>query len=267
MIVSAVALVAAVACYGVAGARLSDGAREAGPTLRSRAWWTGTALQAGGFGTSAVARADLPLLVVQCAVVAALAVTAVLQQLAGVRRPTRTDAPALVATVAGLGLLVAATVPGPAVSGGTALLVGLAAAVVLALVAVGVPAGTWVSGALAGIGFSVGAVGVRALVSRLPDAWWRFWDLPGELWLLGVLTAAGMVLGQLHLTRGLAAAPAVPVLAVMYVVSTLLPAAAGHWLLDERTRAGWAPAAVAGAVLALVGALSLLRGERSRSPA
>lgn len=266
MTLGVVALAAAVLCYGVAGSRLSAGAQEVGSVLRSASWWTGTALQAGGFLLAFVARRDLPLLVVQSAVVAALAVTAVLQQVAGVRRFSRVDALALAGTVAGLAVLGAATVPGPAGGGETAVLAWSAGLVAVTAAGLLVPTRAWLLGVLAGLGFSVAAVGARTVVSRLPDDWWRFWDLPGSVWLVGVVTAAGLVLGQVHLTRGLAAAPAVPVLATMYVTSTVVPAAIGHWLLDERMRAGWGVAAVVGCGLALAGALQLLRGERTDEP-
>lgn len=261
MIVPVLALAGAVLCYGVAGDRLSAGAATA---LRSRAWWTGTALQGGAFFLALLARRELPLLVVQSAIVTALAVTAVLQAVRGVRRWGAGEALAIVGTVAGLALLSAATVTGPAKVGGSAVLVWSAAALALTAAGVALPAAAWRSGVLAGVGFSVGAVGARVLVSGLPEQFWRFWDLPGQTWAAGVLTAGGLLLGQLHLTRGLAVAPAVPVLGLMYVVSTVVPAAAGHWLLDERVRPGWTAAALAGCALALVAAVQLLRGGRGR---
>lgn len=263
---SVVALVAAVLCYGVAGSRLSVGAQEAGSPLRSATWWTGTGLQAGGFLLALLARRELPLLVVQSAVVAALAVTAVIQQLSGARRFTATDVVALTGTVVGLGLLGAATVPGPAGGRDAVVLAWTAALALVTAAGLLAPTRAWLLGVLAGLGFSVAAVGARTLVSQLPVEWWRFWELPGAAWLVGVVTAVGLLLGQAHLTRGLAEAPAVPVLATMYVCSTVVPAAFGHWLLEERMRDGWAWAAVLGCALAMVGALQLLRGERSAAP-
>jgi len=258
-----VALAAAVLCYGVAGSRLSAGAQESGSALRSATWWTGTALQGAGFLLALVARRDLPLLVVQSGVVAALAVTAVLQQWSGVRRFTRFDVLALLATVAGLGVLGAATVPGPAGGRESVVLAWTAGLAVVTAVGLAAPVRGWTQGVLAGLGFSVAAVGARAVVSQLPPEWWRFWDLPGVVWGLGLVTGAGLVLGQTHLTRGLAAAAGVPVLATMYVSSTVVPAAFGHWLLDERMRDGWGAAALVGCAMALAGALQLLRGERA----
>jgi len=262
VILPVLALAGAVLCYGVAGDRLSAGAASA---LRSRAWWTGTALQGGAFFLALLARRDLPLLVVQSAIVAALAVTAVLQGVRGVRRWGRGEALAIAGTVAGLALLSAATVTGPAQVQGSAVLVWSAVALLPTAAAVALPATSWRSGVLAGIGFSVGAVGARVLVSGLPDRWWLPWELPGSTWAAGVLTVGGLLLGQLHLTRGLVVAPAVPVLGLMYVVSTVVPAAAGHWLLDERVRPGWTAAALAGCALALVAAVQLLRGGRGQA--
>ena len=267
VILAVVALAGAVLCYGVAGDRLSVGARAGGPALRSRTWWTGTGLQAGAFLLALVARRELPLLVVQSAIVAALAVTAVLQGLTGTRRWGRGEALAVLGTIAGLALLSAATLPGPADVRGVAVLGWLTAGLLVAAVGVLLRPTTWAAGALAGIGFSVGAVGARVLVSDLPARWWQVWDVPGSTWLAGVLTAGGLLLGQLHLTRGLAGAPAVPVLAVMYVVSTVVPAAIGHWLLAEGVRPGWGVPAVAGCALALVAAVRLLGAGREPAPA
>ncbi len=259
---AAVALAGAVLCYGVAGDRLSVGARGSGPTLLSPVWWTGTGLQAAAFALALLARRELPLLVVQSAIVAALAVTAVLQRLRGTRGWGRGEVVAVLGTIAGLALLSAATLPGPAVVRGPAVLAWLAAGLLVAAVGVLLQPGTWVAGTLAGIGFSVGAVGARILVTELPVRWWQLWDLPAASWLAAGATAGGMLLGQLHLTRGLARSPAVPVLAVMYVVSTVVPAGVGHWLLAEGVRSGWGVPAVAGCALALVAALQLLRGGR-----
>ncbi|WP_225234590.1 hypothetical protein [Klenkia terrae] len=268
MILAVVALAGAVLCYGVAGDRLSVGAQAAGPTLRSRAWWTGTGLQAGAFLLALVARRELPLLVVQSAIVAALAVPAVLQRLTGTRRWGRGEVLAVVGTIAGLALLSAATLTGPAVVRGGAVLGWLAAGLLVAVVGVLLPPSTWVAGTLAGIAFSVGAVGARVLVSELPTRWWQVWELPASSWLAGALTAGGLLLGQLHLTRGLTGAPAVPVLAIMYVVSTIAPAAVGHWLLAEGVRPGWGIPAVAGCALALVAAVRLLgTGREQAAPA
>ncbi len=264
MILAVVALAGAVLCYGVAGDRLSVGAQGAGPALRSRAWWTGTGLQAGAFLLALVARRELPLLVVQSAIVAALAVTAVLQRITGTRRWGLGEAVAVAGTIVGLALLSAATLPGPAVVRGGAVLGWLAAGLVVAAAGVLAPPGTWVAGTLAGVGFSVGAVGARVLVSDLPARWWQVWDLPAVTWLAGALTAGGLLLGQLHLTRGLAGSPPVPVLAVMYVVSTIVPAALGHWLLAEGVRPGWGIAAVVGCAVALGAAVQLL-ARRTRA--
>lgn len=261
MTASVLALAAAVGCYGVAGARLSSGARQAGSALRSAAWWTGTGLQAAGFVLSLLARAQLPLLVVQAAVVAALAVTAVVQALTGGRRLGARDLTAIGATVTGVALLGAATVPGESGAASAALVGCLVAATAAGGAGLAAHPTAVGSGVLAGLGYTVGAVGARFLVSALPSPVWALGQLTAAAWAIGVLTAAGIVLGQVHLTRGLRVAPAVPVLAAMYLVQTVVPAAIGHWLLDERLRPGWTAGAVLGLLAALGGALALLRRE------
>ena len=49
MLLSVLALVIGVLAYGIAGARLSDGAQSEGGALASPAWWIGTACQGAGF--------------------------------------------------------------------------------------------------------------------------------------------------------------------------------------------------------------------------
>ena len=99
MILSVLALVLGVLAYGVAGARLSDGAQAEGGALTSPAWWIGTALQGAGFVFTLAARQHLPLLIVQACVVGGLAVTAIIQHVAGTRRIGGWDACALIAVI------------------------------------------------------------------------------------------------------------------------------------------------------------------------
>lgn len=258
MTASAVLLALGVLAYGLAGARLHEGSGADGGALRSRAWWTGTLLQAAGFGLTLVARRSLPLLIVQAVSVAGLGVTALVQHLAGTRRLHRREVTALVVLLGGLALLSTATVPGPAVAIRGAHVALLAAGTLAGLAAVARPLPSWASGLASGLGFSLGAVGARLVVGDAAHPLWLFWRLPAATWAVGLLTGAGIVLGQLHLTRGLARARAVDVLGPMYLVETLLPAVVGLALLGEAPRGGTAPLAVAGLVATGVAARALL---------
>lgn len=263
VIFAVVMLVLGVVSYGVSGARLHSGSQAEGGALRSVNWWVGTALQGAGFFFTLFARRFLPLLLVQACVTSALAVTAVIQHVQGVRRLRVSDAFAVLAVVAGIALLGFVTVAGPpppiAVRHVLVLLV-CALACGLGLLLRGGPV---VNGLLAGFGFSFSAICARLLIGDHQHPLWRFWELPFLNWVSGVLIVAGMVLGQIHLTKGLARGHAAPVLGCNYGMATIFPAGFGLVMLGEHTRPGSLLQVVAGLVLALAGALWLLRGDES----
>ena len=90
---------------------------------------------------------------------------------------------------------------------------------------------------------------------------WRPWEWPLLSWLAAVLLVGGLVLGQVHLTVGLKRANAVAVLGTNYLMSTLVPAAIGWTLLAEEPREGTIWLVAVGLVLALAGAMTLLRSD------
>lgn len=261
MILSVTSLTLGVLAYGVAGARLSDGARGDTHPLRSAAWWTGTALQGAGFGFTLLARSELPLLIVQAAVVGGLAVTAILQHLTGTRSLGVREAGAIGVLMTGIGLLAATTVPGAAVplTGLHVAVTGIGVAICLGTLPLRLHPG--LHGVLSGLGFAISAVTARLLIAAVTPHVLAFWSWPWTVWAAGFLLVGGLVLGQVHLTRGLARAHAVGVLGANYVMSTLVPAVIGVTLLHELPRPGTHAAALAGIALSLVGALFLLRGS------
>lgn len=263
MTLSIIALVLGVLAYGGAGARLSDGARGDVHPLKSGAWWTGTALQGAGFFFTLLARGHLPLLIVQAAVVGGLAITALIQHLAGTRALKGRDVGAIGVVVTGIALLAATTVPGPAVPIEPLHLLVLGAGVALCLGTIPFRLHPGVSGVLAGLGFAISAITARLLVAEIDPDIWRFWEWPWTLWVAGFLLVGGLVLAQVHLTRGLAVSHAVGVLGANYVTSTIVPAAVGLVLLHEYPRQGMAWAVGVGLLFSLVGALSLLRPDQA----
>ncbi|WP_312720864.1 hypothetical protein [Mobilicoccus sp.] len=267
MILSVVALVLGVLAYGWGGARLSDGAQSEGHPLKSPAWWMGTALQGAGFVFTFLARSHLPLLIVQAAVVGGLAITAIIHHLAGTRALKGRDALAIGVVVAGIALLAATTVPGPADPIAPIHVTALGAGVLVCLLAVGVRLHPGVCGVLSGLGFAISAISARLVVAQVGPDIWRFWEWPWTLWAAGFLLVGGLVLGQVHLTRGLAASHAVGVLGANYVTSTIVPAAFGLLLMHEFPRRGMWWAVVLGLVLSLAGALSLLRDDQAEPAA
>lgn len=259
MTLSILALVAGVLAYGAAGARLSDGAQGQDHPLRSLAWWTGTALQGGGFVLTLAARQTLPLLIVQAAVVGGLAVTAVIQHVAGTRALRPRDGWAIAAMMAGIAMLAASTVPGPAVPIEGIHLVVLGGCVGVCVLALPLVRGGGVSGLMSGLGFGISAIAARLLVAEIAPAFWRFWEWSPSSWTAAGLLFAGLVLGQVHLTRGLAVSHAVGVLGTNYLASTIVPAGVGWLLLGEHPRAGTTWLVVVGLVAALTAAMTLLR--------
>lgn len=256
-VLSGLLLVAGVLAYGVAGAKLHSGSRAEGSALRSGQWWLGTSLQAVGFLFTLVARRALPLLLVQAVTSAGLAVTAVYEHLTGVRRLSARTASLIGLVVVSLAVVATASETGPSVA---------IEPVHLALLVVGavVAGALWfvrtpplLSGAFAGWGYSVGAIGARLVMGDPAHPPWVFWQLPWQNWAAGVLTVGAIVLGQMHLTRGLSAPDAAPVLAAMYFLEVCLPAAVGLTLLGEWPRPGMAWPMALGAAVALGGTLTL----------
>lgn len=259
MTLSLALLALGVLAYGVAGAQLTTGSRDAAGALRSLAWWSGTALQGVGFLLTFVARHELPLLLVQAGVVGALGVTAAVQSVRGVARLSSYDVAAVAGLVVGLALLAVSSETGPAPDArpehiGVLLLV-LAPA--LAGTSRGWPA--VVFGALAGTAFGVGAVAARVLVAKLDVL--LTWPVPlsGADLAAGILVVASLGLGQLNLTRGLGRGHPVAVLGSMYAASTVVPAAIGWLMLGEHPRQGTEWAMAAALVLTAVAAARLLR--------
>ena len=103
MIWSAIALIASMLAYGLAGAQLHQGSRSDEGALRSRQWWMGTGAQGAGFLLAAISRRTLPLMLVQAVSAGGLAVTAIIQHLNGDRRLRPVDGAAILGVVGGLG--------------------------------------------------------------------------------------------------------------------------------------------------------------------
>lgn len=261
MLLSVIALVVGVLAYGIAGARLSDGAQSEGGALTSPAWWIGTACQGAGFAFTLAARQHLPLLIVQACVVGGLAVTAIIQHVAGTRRIGSLDAAAILAVILGIVALAFTTVPGPAVPIETTHLVVIGATVGACALALLLRLPPGVSGVFAGTGFAISAITARLLVADPRLSMWRPWEWPLLSWIAAFLLLGGLVLGQVHLTIGLKGAAAVAVLGTNYLMSTLVPAVIGWSLLAEEPRQGTIWLVGLGLALALAGALTLLRSE------
>lgn len=269
------ALLAAVA-YGAAsvmqaaaarGTEESAGGVDPRLLLRVLKQWRyllGLGLDFLGFIAQLAALRVLPLFVVQAALAASLAVTAVAALALGVRLSAREWA-AAAAVCVGLGLL------GTAAEGESSQPVATAFHIALPVVAValggiGMLAGkasrrvrTTALGLVAGLLFGLVAVSGRVISSA---------DVPGLLTdpATYAVVIAG-VLAMLFYATALQRGSVTGATAMMVIGETVAPSAIGIFVLGDQTRAGFAPVAVVGFVLAIAAALALARfGEPAAPP-
>jgi drug/metabolite transporter (DMT)-like permease len=263
----AAALLSAL-CYGVAtvlqalGARATPRGYGVDPRLLMRVvrqgpFVAGIALDIAGFLAQFWALRSLPLFLVQAAQAANFAVTAVVAvPLLGARLSARQWV-AVAGVCAGLALLALSAGqehPDNVGLGARLILLGAAVLIGAAGFAAGrLPAGAQpaVLGVVAGLGFGAVAVAARTLTSLSPAHLLRD---PSAYAL-----AVGGVLAFLFFTTGLQRASVTAVAASVVVAETAVPALVGVLALGDRTRPGMVPAAVAGFVLSVVGALVLAR--------
>ncbi|SNV17596.1 hypothetical protein [Dermatophilus congolensis] len=266
MILSTAALALGVLAYGIGGAQLSTGSKDEGSPLASKTWWIGTCCQGLGFVFTLAARQTLPLLIVQACIVGGLAVTAIIEHASGRRRIAPLGWASIGAVVLGITILAATTVPGTVPPTGIEDLAVVAAVVAICLIAFFLPLPPSVSGVFGGTGFAISAIAARLIVADHSLNLIQPWTWPWTTWAAGILLMGGLVLGQMHLTRGLAQADGVTVLSTNYLMSTLVPAAYGLIMLNELPRAGTYWLVPIGLVTALLGAYLLIRKETPGIP-
>jgi drug/metabolite transporter (DMT)-like permease len=271
--VEALALLGAVLSYGVATLLLSRGALGGGGiagALRHPAWLTGVALQAVGFVLAFLARSELPLLIVQPATTASIAVAYALGAALGYWPVRGRDLLGLAMVVVGIAVLGRSALPGPAA------LPDLVALAVMAVLLV--PCAVWTVRALdpadatatrrgrllaslAGTAFGVSAFAARVLAAD-PFGFWR--TAVGLL--AAALLVAGTLIAQLLFTSALARGGMTGPSAIMHVVETVGPAVAGVLLLGDAVRPGYAVPAGLALPVALAGCIVLL-GSRPQTRA
>jgi hypothetical protein len=272
----AAALGAAV-CFGVASVLQAVATRATAPgtgsgvdaRLLARAatqgrYVLGLALDGVGFVLELAALRALPIYAVGAALAASLAVTALTASRMLHTRLSAREWTAVASVCGGLALLGLASGAEGDAHGGTALRWSALAAAAAVLVP-GAAAGRLpdraraaVLGLGAGFGFGVVEVAVR-LIDGLRPADLFTNPAPYALLLGG---AAGFLLLTSALQRGSVTAAT----AGMVIGETIGPALVGVLALGDRTRQGWAPAAVAGFALALLGALALARFGEGGAP-
>ena len=274
MLIGLVTALLATVSFGVAsilqaiGARAEPTARRLDPLLlvrllRHPAFLGSMLLSLLGFVFHLVALRSLPLFVVQPAIAASIAVTAVVSgRMAG--EPLGHRVRGLVALVCvGLVLVTAAAVSGEATATSTGQR-ALLLVVVALIAAIGWPTvrlhGTHaatVLGLLSGAGYAVVAVAGRAMPSLAPL------DLLSDPAAYALVSGGclAILLYSISLQRG----SVVTATAAMVLGNTVVPMAIGLATLGDEIRSGWAPAAVLGLVLAAT-AVVLLHDPRVAEP-
>jgi drug/metabolite transporter (DMT)-like permease len=268
VITGLLAALASAVCYGVASVLQAVAARSAprtegvDPRLLLRllvrpAFLGGLLLDVAGFAAQFAALRTVPVFLVQAALAAALAVTAIVAvPVLGVRLARREWA-AIAAVTAGLAMLASS-----AGAEGTATVTAglrwalLGATFVLAATGfaagrLGDPAGAAVLGLVGGLGFGVVALAARALT-----------DLSAAGLIVNPATyalAGAGVVAFLFYATGLQRGAVTVTTAAVVIGETVLPAVVGVLVLGDRTRPGFAGVAVAGFVVAVGGALALAR--------
>lgn len=246
----------------VAAARTRSGAaldpRLLARLLTQGPYLAGVGLDAVGFVASVLALRTLPLFLVESAVASSIAVTAVLAARFLHVTLHRAQVLALAAVAVGLVLLAASAQPdaGRALTtrGGYVLAGGVVLTVVVAALSARLPAGRAGAVLAADAGLAFAGVGVAARTVVLPHP---LWHLAGDpvAWSLAAYGVLGMLLFSGALQRG----SVTTATAITFAVETVVPALVGLTLLGDRARAGFAPVAVGGFVVTLLGCLALAR--------
>ncbi|MCU1686534.1 MAG: integral rane protein [Amycolatopsis sp.] len=258
----------AAAAYGVSSVMQAIAARSASDDsygvdprllLRILGQWhyiVGLVLDVLGFAAQIVALRVLPLFVVQSALAASLAVTALFTLTLGIRLGRR-EWGAIAVVVAGLALLgTSAESEGSKPVGTTFHLVLIGA--VLVLCAAGVAAGkasprirTPALGLVAGLSFGLVAIAGRIIPSLAPLDLLR----DPAFYTVAVAGVAAMLFYASALQRG----SVTTATAMMVIGETVFPALVGIIVLGDRTKPGFALVAAAGFALAVAAALALAR--------
>lgn len=222
---------------------------------RDPVYLVGFTLQVAGFVLAFLARADLPLYLVQAGAMSAVGLAAVLGAVVLGWRIRPSEIVALAVMAVGLVLLVGAARPSVALDlpiwGGAVLLGLLALAGGLAVVATRLPAarGAVGLGLLAGVAFAVLAIASRPLASGPlltlvlePLAW---------------LMVGAALLGQSLLAAGLQRGSTTATMAVMDASAALLASAAGLLVLGDQIADGRGAWVVAGLALVIGGVVAM----------
>ena len=254
-------------CYGVGsvleqiGARREEAATSLDPRLLIRLagqlpYLAGLGLDGVGWVLSLVALRSLPLFLVQSAVAASIAVTAVVARLVLHTKLDRADLVTIGVIIAGLVVLALAAAPDDARPVGAPFRLVLVLGVpVLAVVAAAMARAEVGRGALglaavAGLAFSGTAIAGR--VVAIPDDLVAIVREP-VAWALVGYGVMGILVFSIALQRG----SVTTTNAMLFAIETVVPTLIGVVFLGDRARAGRWPAMVIGCAATIAGAIAL----------
>jgi len=254
-------------CYGVGsvleqiGARREEAATSLDPRLLIRLagqlpYLAGLGLDGVGWVLSLVALRSLPLFLVQSAVAASIAVTAVVARLVLHTKLDRGDLVTIGVIIAGLVVLALASAPDDARPVGAPFRLVLVLGVpVLAVLAAGMARAEVGRGALglaavAGLAFSGTAIAGR--VVAIPDDLVAIVREP-VAWALVGYGVMGILVFSIALQRG----SVTTTNAMLFAIETVVPTLIGVVFLGDRARAGRWPAMVIGCAATIAGAIAL----------
>jgi drug/metabolite transporter (DMT)-like permease len=260
-LVAAVAFGAASVLQALASRATVRGSRTVDPwllvrVLRQGRFIAGVGLDVLGAIAQLLALRVLPLFVVQAALAASLAVTAILARLLGTILGRREWA-AVGAVCVGLALVATSAKAQGSAPVGTEFRIGLIIAVAL-LAALGtavarLPAAQQAPalGLIAGLGFGVTATAGRVITGFTPS------DLLTDPAAYAIVGAG--VLSMLFLASALQRGQVTTTTAMMILGETVIPALIGALVLGDQTRPGFTAIAITGFLIAILAALTLAR--------
>jgi hypothetical protein len=219
-------------------------------------WYVaGSGLDLLGAIATAVALQHLPLFIVQSCIAASIGVTAVVAVPVLGLRLHRREVLALGALGAGLALLAVSSSAAPARSltgaGPWLLLAGVAA---IALVAWWTLRGGSSVAMAVTCGLAFSGVGLAERTLEVPDPWWHLLGGPTPYALVGY-SLVGITAYASAIARG----KVTTVTGVTFAVETIVPSVVGLLVLDDSTRAGFAPVAAVGFVATVAATIALTR--------
>ena len=270
MTLSLIAAIAGALLYGAASILQALAVRRASglAALRQPLYVTGLVCDGAAWVASLLALHALPLFTVQAILAGSVAVTVVLARLVLAATLRRIDLAAVGAVVTALVVLALAAGPDAggetAASGGfvAATLAGLGILAVATVLTYRAGHGIWLA-VLAGLASSGAAISARAAHLAVPSGAGGVWEIATQP-LVWAIAGFGL-LTIVTFARSLESAAVGPVMAILSVIDVIVPAGIGVAVLGDAVRDGWALAAVAATMAALLASVVLAMSPATKA--